>query len=87
VAHKLSSNLTPKMLNPALNPARQQQQQAQGLAGLASLPQVQPGMQQLPPQFLQQQGMQQLGVPAADATGALGVDGQLQQQKPQQAAH
>jgi hypothetical protein len=75
------------MLNPALNPARQQQQQqAHGLAGLASLPQLQPGMQQLPPQPLQQQ----LGVPAADATGAFGVDGQLQQQisqSPQQAAH
>ncbi|WIA18254.1 hypothetical protein OEZ85_009722 [Tetradesmus obliquus] len=40
VAHKISSNLNPQMLSPAVNPARQQQQQP-GPAGLASLPQVQ----------------------------------------------
>lgn len=82
------------MLSPALNPARQLQQQQQGLAGLPSLPQVQPGLQQLPPQLLHQQQLpQQQPLPpgaVGDGAGVLAVDGQLQQQLPQlpqQAAH
>jgi hypothetical protein len=46
VAHKISSNLNPQMLSPAVNPARQQQQQALGPAGVASLPQTQQQQQQ-----------------------------------------
>jgi hypothetical protein len=42
VAHKISSNLNPQMLSPAVNPARQQhQQQALGPAGVAALPHAQ----------------------------------------------
>lgn len=96
VAHKLSSNLTPHMLSPAMNPNRQpHHQQQQGLAGLPSLPQVQPGLAQLPPQLLQQQQQQlmpqhmlqqQVGPTADAAAGVLGADGNVQQQL-QQAAH
>lgn len=90
VAHKLSSNLTPQMLSPMANPARPLQQQ-QGLAGLPQVPGIIPG-QQLPSQLMQQQqGVMQQQVPqhpVVDAAGVpLGVDGQLQQQVPQQAAH
>lgn len=96
VAHKLSSNLTPQMLSPTMNPNRQRHhQQQQGLAGLPSLPQVQPGLAQLPPQLLQQQQLmpqhmlqqqQQLGPTADAAAGVLGgADGNVQQL--QQAAH
>ena len=95
VAHKLSSNLTPQMLNPAANPSRlsqqpqQQQQPQQLLQGLATLPQgVGISGQQLPQQLMQQQ--QQQGQPVVEAGGVvLGVDRQVQQlpQVPEQTAH
>jgi len=103
VAHKLSSNLNPQMLSPAMNPSRQamqQQQQQQGLAGLPTMQQVVLPQQLQPQLMVQQQQQQQPGLqqqplmhPVVDAAAPVAVDGQLQQQQQQlpavqqQAAH